>query len=271
MAAAQRVADWQIAAVQNIGQHAKYPLFTTNVDNTRLDDIAAWNYRAPVDEQARFGFAIAHALDSAAPAVNDLAEGLNKKVDIIVQALTGARKPLIVTGSNAGSEAIIEAAANIAKALKGRGSDVGITFVAGAANSMGLAMIGGGSLDQALEQLASGAADTAIVMENDLYRHAPAAQVDAALAKVNNLIVADHQRTAIMDKANLILSSASFAESDGTLINQEGRAQLLPGIRSGLLRRRQEESVHRDAGKLALDALAALHLHQPPRGLDPAR
>ncbi|MEI7111092.1 NADH-quinone oxidoreductase subunit NuoG [Serratia sp. TMDUHS_CL] len=225
MAAAQRVADWQIAAVQNIGQHAKYPLFTTNVDNTRLDDIAAWNYRAPVDEQARFGFAIAHALDSAAPAVNDLAEGLNKKVDIIVQALTGARKPLIVTGSNAGSEAIIEAAANIAKALKGRGSDVGITFVAGAANSMGLAMIGGGSLDQALEQLASGAADTAIVMENDLYRHAPAAQVDAALAKVNNLIVADHQRTAIMDKANLILSSASFAESDGTLINQEGRAQ----------------------------------------------
>ena len=53
MAAAQRVADWQIAAVQNIGQHAKYPLFTTNVDNTRLDDIAAWNYRAPVDEQAR--------------------------------------------------------------------------------------------------------------------------------------------------------------------------------------------------------------------------
>ena len=86
-------------------------------------------------------------------------------------------------------------------------------------------MIGGGSLDQALEQLASGAADTAIVMENDLYRHAPAAQVDAALAKVNNLIVADHQRTAIMDKANLILSSASFAESDGTLINQEGRAQ----------------------------------------------
>ena len=41
MAAAQRVADWQIAAVQNIGQHAKYPLFTTNVDNTRLDDIAA--------------------------------------------------------------------------------------------------------------------------------------------------------------------------------------------------------------------------------------
>ncbi|CAK8741916.1 NADH-quinone oxidoreductase subunit G [Sodalis praecaptivus] len=64
-----------------------------------------------------------------------------------------------------------------------------------------------------------------IVLENDLYRHAPAARIDAALANVNNLIVLDHQRTALQEKANLILSAASFAESDGTLINQEGRAQ----------------------------------------------
>lgn len=225
MAAAQRVADWQIAAVQNIGQHAKHPLFITNVDNTKLDDIAAYNYRAPVDEQARFGFAIAHALDNSAPAVSDLADGLNKKIDVIVQALTGARKPLIITGTSAGSDAIIEAAANIAKALKVAGSDVGITFVASAANSIGLLMIGGGTLDEALELLTRGEADSAIVMENDLYRQAPEAKVDAALANVQNLLVVDHQRTRIMDKASLILPAASFAESDGTLVNQEGRAQ----------------------------------------------
>jgi len=225
MAAAQRVADWQIAAVQNIGQHAKHPLFITNVDNTKLDDIAAYNYRAPVDEQARFGFAIAHALDNSAPAVSDLADGLNKKIDVIVQALTGARKPLIITGTSAGSDAIIEAAANIAKALKVAGSDVGITFVASAANSIGLSMIGGGTLDEALELLTRGEADSAIVMENDLYRQAPEAKVDAALANVQNLLVVDHQRTRIMDKASLILPAASFAESDGTLVNQEGRAQ----------------------------------------------
>ncbi len=49
MAAAQKVADWQIAAILNIGQRAKHPLFVTNVDDTRLDDIAAWTYRAPVE------------------------------------------------------------------------------------------------------------------------------------------------------------------------------------------------------------------------------
>ncbi|WP_137462119.1 hypothetical protein, partial [Escherichia coli] len=43
-------------------QRAKHPLFVTNVDDTRLDDIAAWTYRAPVEEQARIGFAIPHAL-----------------------------------------------------------------------------------------------------------------------------------------------------------------------------------------------------------------
>ncbi|KAA8997020.1 NADH-quinone oxidoreductase subunit NuoG [Affinibrenneria salicis] len=225
MAAAQKVADWQIAAIMNIGQRAKHPLFITNVDSTRLDDIAAWNYRAPVADQARLGFAIAHALDESAPAVADLPLALAPKIEVIVQALAGARKPLIISGTNAGSEEIIAAAANVAKALKGRGADVGITFIAQAANSIGLSMIGGGSLDEALAALACGEADGAVVLENDLYRHAPAAQVDEALARADNLIVIDQQRTAIMDKATLVLPAASFAESDGTLINQEGRAQ----------------------------------------------
>ncbi len=52
---------------------------------------------------------------------------------------------------------IIQAAANVAKALKGRGADVGVTMVARAVNSVGLGMIGGGSLEEALDELESGA------------------------------------------------------------------------------------------------------------------
>jgi len=225
LAAAQKVADWQIAAIMNIGQHAKHPLFVTNVDETRLDDIAAWSYRAPVEDQARVGFAIANALDESAPAVEGIDRDLSGKIDVVVQALAGAKKPLIISGVHAGSEATIQAAANIAKALKGRGADVGITLLAGAANSVGLGMIGGKPLDAALSELSSGAADAVIIMENDLYRHAPKAQVDAALSNTPNVIVVDHQRTATAEKAGLILSTASFAESDGTVVNQEGRAQ----------------------------------------------
>lgn len=225
MAAAQKVADWQIAAILNIGQRAKHPLFVTNIDDTRLDDIAAWTYRAPVEDQARLGFAIAHALDDSAPAVEGLSSELKGKIDVIVQALAGAKKPLIVSGTNAGSIEVIQAAANVAKALKGRGADVGVTMVARAVNSVGLGMIGGGSLEEALSELETGNADAVIVLENDLHRHASAARVDAALAKAPLVMVVDHQRTAIMEKAHLVLSAASFAESDGTVVNNEGRAQ----------------------------------------------
>ncbi|VFS80317.1 NADH-quinone oxidoreductase subunit G [Raoultella planticola] len=225
MAAAQKVADWQIAAILNIGQRAKHPLFVTNIDDTRLDDVAAWTYRAPVEDQARLGFAIAHALDETAPAVDGLSSDLKGKIDVIVQALAGAKKPLIVSGTNAGSIEIIQAAANVAKALKGRGIDVGVTMVARAVNSVGLGMIGGGSLEEALSEMETGAADAVVVLENDLHRHASAARVDAALAKAPLVMVVDHQRTAIMDKAHLVLSAASFAESDGTVVNNEGRAQ----------------------------------------------
>ena len=225
MAAAQKVADWQIAAILNIGQRAKHPLFVTNVDNTRLDDIAAWTYRAPVEDQARLGFAIAHALDNNAPAVDGIDRDLQNKIDVIVQALAGAKKPLIISGTNAGSADVIQAAANVAKALKGRGADVGITMIARSVNSMGLGMIGGGSLDDALTELETGRADAVVVLENDLHRHASATRVNAALAKAPLVLVVDHQRTAIMENAHLVLSAASFAESDGTVINNEGRAQ----------------------------------------------
>ncbi|MCK8428011.1 NADH-quinone oxidoreductase subunit G, partial [Erwinia amylovora] len=97
-------------------------------------------------------------------------------------ALAGAKKPLIISGTHAGIEAMIQAAANVARALKGRGADVGITLLAAATNSVGLGLIGGQSLDTALAELTSGAADAAIVLENDLYRHLPQATVDAALS-----------------------------------------------------------------------------------------
>lgn len=120
---------------------------------------------------------------------------------------------------------MIQAAANVAKALKGRGADVGITMIARSVNSMGLGMMGGGSLDDALGELETGSADAVVVLENDLHRHASATRVNAALAKAPLVMVVDHQRTAIMENAHLVLSAASFAESDGTVINNEGRAQ----------------------------------------------
>ncbi|NWC00910.1 NADH-quinone oxidoreductase subunit NuoG [Pseudomonas gingeri] len=225
MAEAMRVQPWLDAAVKNIGQHALNPLFIASLAETKLDDIAEECVHAAPDDLARIGFAVAHALDASAPAVEGLdaeAQALAKR---IADALLAAKRPLIIAGTSLGSKALIEAAANIAKALKLREKNGSISLIVPEANSLGLAMFGGESLDAALQAVIDGKADAIVVLENDLYTRTDKAKVDAALSAAKVLIVADHQKTATSDRAHLVLPAASFAEGDGTLVSQEGRAQ----------------------------------------------
>ncbi|MBI3906034.1 MAG: NADH-quinone oxidoreductase subunit NuoG [Pseudomonas fluorescens] len=225
MADAMRVQPWLDAAVKNIGQHALNPLFIASLAETKLDDIAEECVHAAPDDLARIGFAVAHALDASAPAVEGLDAEALELAKRIADALLAAKRPLIIAGTSLGSKALIEAAANIAKALKLREKNGSISLIVPEANSLGLAMLGGESVDAALQAVIDGKADAIVVLENDLYTRTDKARVDAALTAAKVLIVADHQKTATSDRAQLVLPAASFAEGDGTLVSQEGRAQ----------------------------------------------
>ena len=230
IAASMKIQDWHIAAVQNVAQDALNPLFIASVAATRLDDVAAECVHAAPADLARLGFAVAHAIDPSAPAVSGLDREAAELAQRIADALLAAKRPLIVSGASLGSQALIEAAANIAGALKNREKNGSISLVVPETNSMGLALLLGEeladrSVDAALHALISGQADAVVVLENDLYRRAASAQVDAALNSAKVVIVADHQQTATTAKAHLLLPVASFAEGDGTLVSQEGRAQ----------------------------------------------
>ena len=225
MAAAMKVQPWLDAAVKNIGQHELNPLFIASLAETRLDDVAEECVHAAPDDLARIGFAVAHAIDPSAPAVVGLDSEALELAQRIATALLEAKRPLIISGSSLGSNALIEAAANIAKALKLRDKNGSLSLIVPEANSMGLALFGGDSLDDALQAVISGKADALVVLENDLFTRVDAATVDAALNAAKVVIVADHQKTATSDRADLILPAASFAEGDGTLVSQEGRAQ----------------------------------------------
>ncbi|MBV7574311.1 NADH-quinone oxidoreductase subunit NuoG [Pseudomonas sp. PDM32] len=225
MADAMRVQPWLDAAVKNIGQHALNPLFIASLAETKLDDIAEECVHAAPDDLARIGFAVAHALDASAPAVEGLDSEALELAKRIADALLAAKRPLIIAGTSLGSKALIEAAANIAKALKLREKNGSISLIVPEANSLGLAMLGGESVDAALQAVIDGKADAIVVLENDLYTRTDKARVDAALTAAKVLIVADHQKTATSDRAHLVLPAASFAEGDGTLVSQEGRAQ----------------------------------------------
>ncbi|WPN45428.1 MULTISPECIES: NADH-quinone oxidoreductase subunit NuoG [unclassified Pseudomonas] len=225
MADAMRVQPWLDAAVKNIGQHALNPLFIASLAETKLDDIAEECVHAAPDDLARIGFAVAHALDASAPAVEGLDAEALELAKRIADALLAAKRPLIIAGTSLGSKALIEAAANIAKALKLREKNGSISLIVPEANSLGLAMLGGESVDAALQAVIDGKADAIVVLENDLYTRTDKTKVDAALTAAKVVIVADHQKTATSDRAHLVLPAASFAEGDGTLVSQEGRAQ----------------------------------------------
>jgi len=225
LAAERKTAGWQDLAVQNIAQHEKSPLYITSLSGTRLDDAATGVCMAAADDQARMGFAIAHCIDESAPVVPNMEADALAFARDVAKSLLAADKPLVVAGVSAGSAALLQAAANVVQALQRKGKPAAISLVVPEVNSLGVAMIGGLSLDAALETLKSGQAEVVVIAENDLYRRAPAAQVDAALQAAGKVIVLDHQQTPTADKADILLSAGSFAESDGTVVSQEGRAQ----------------------------------------------
>jgi NADH-quinone oxidoreductase subunit G len=228
MAAEKHLPDWQAEARANVGQHAKHPVFIASTAATRLDDIAADTLRAASDDIARLGFAVAHALDATAPRVEQLDPALAHLAETIASTLAMAKQPLIVSGTGAGSAAVARAAANVALALHARSVTGELCLIVPEVNSLGLALLTAGQdrgdLDAAFAAVERDAADTLVVLENDLYRRADRARVDALLAKVK-LIVLDHQSHATAAKADVVLSAGSFAESDGTVVSHEGRAQ----------------------------------------------
>ncbi|MBS4687605.1 NADH-quinone oxidoreductase subunit NuoG [Aeromonas sobria] len=230
LARKMKVDLWQVAAVQTLGQNERYPLLITSLDTTRLDDVAADKLHAPYADQARLGFAIANLLDPSAPAVADLSPEQQAQAARWAELLGNAKKPLIIAGSSARDVALVDAASNIAHALKNRGLEASIALVGQEANSLGLAMLGAQALsdkplEAALERIEAEEGLALVTLENDLYRRAPRNRVDAALARLQHLLVIDHQATLTANKADLVLPAASFAEADGTLVNMEGRAQ----------------------------------------------
>lgn len=224
MAAALQVPDWHQAAVQNVAQRALNPLFIASLEHTRLDDLAEHCHRAAPRDLARLGFAVAHAIDPQSPAVEGLEPATREDAERIAAALLAARRPLLIGGTSLGEPALLDAVGNIAQALKNRRKNASLSLVVPEANSLGLSLLGGSPLEDALQALQRGEAQAAVVLENDLYRRTDAQRIEAALEQAT-LVVLDHQATATAARAQLLLPAASFAEADGTLVSQEGRAQ----------------------------------------------
>ena len=226
MAAELRLEPWQDAAVRNLAQDQLSPLFIASVADTRLDDVAQQTAHLAPADIARLGSAVAAKISGGV--VEALAEPLQGLVDSIASALSLAERPLVVSGTGCAHPAVMQAAAQIADALSARGAPAMLSLAVAEANSLGQAMLAGReapSIKTLSDRAAAGEINTLVIVENDLFRRAPAREIIALLDNIANVITIDSLDNPTLSASSLALPAASFAEAEGTLVSMEGRAQ----------------------------------------------
>ncbi|HEX5168431.1 MAG TPA: NADH-quinone oxidoreductase subunit NuoG, partial [Cyclobacteriaceae bacterium] len=169
MAMKAKIPEWNDAAVRELIQDDKGPLFIVSVASTKLDTVATASRQVSPDGIARMASAIAHVIDRDAPPVSDLRDDELRLAETIGNSLMEAACPVVISGTSLGSSSIIEAAANVAIALKRKNDKGGVVYTLGECNSLGLSLLDGEPFEQI--QNRADAVDTIIILENDLYRH----------------------------------------------------------------------------------------------------
>ena len=224
LAAGLGIPRWNDAAVRGVVQDVRGAFYLVTSAPTKLDGAARSATRAAPEDVARLGYAVARLLGADIPERSDSAPEADALAREIAGELERAERPLVVSGTGCGSEPVIRAAAAVASALaRRRAAPAELCIVVPECNSLGLALLGGEPLD-ALDLRGDGSV-TLIVLENDLHRRMAAADVDQLLGAAAHLVVLDHLAHETAARAELVLPVATFAEGDGTLVNNEGRAQ----------------------------------------------
>ncbi|MVT08127.1 NADH-quinone oxidoreductase subunit NuoG [Chitinophaga tropicalis] len=216
---------WHDMAVRELVQDAKGFLANMTVTASPLDEISASTMRAAPDDLARLGFAIAHILNPSLPEVPDATDAVRTQAMNISRALQQAKHPVIITGTSCWNNALVRAAFDIAAALDLTEKRAGLAFVMQDCNSLGLAMMRSSSFEKAITSAERSSNVTAIILENDLYRSVPAGQADAFFSSCKNVVVLDTLHNRTTERADVLIPAATFAEADGTFVNNEARAQ----------------------------------------------
>ena len=209
---------WQDAAVRTLGQDLLSPLVLVTSSSSRLDDIAEHVLTLKPDAIADF----AHALSNRLNGEDTQDEEVRKVAEILLQS----DRPLILSGTSSANQNILQRAAQVAETLCMHKKETMFSLCVPESNSMGVSMLADGdslSLKHVIDQLDD--IDTLVILENDLARRLPNSSIEKLIASNTNIIALDVLENATLGHSSLVLPAASFAESEGTLINYEGRAQ----------------------------------------------
>ena len=226
MAAQLGLETWQDAAIRNLAQDQRSPLYIAAVADTRLADVATGNLSLAPGDVAALGTAVAALIAGREPEA--LSPHLREHAGQIATTLSGARRPLIVSGTGTGSAAVMQSAAAVTEALCAAGGQAILGPVLPEGISPGLALLAGrdaGGWAEGRVRAVPGALASRGELDYDLYRRGSADSIDRLLQAFSRVVVLDGMDNATTSSASLVLAAASFAETDGTLVSLEGRAQ----------------------------------------------
>jgi len=214
---------WHNLAVQNASAGLKGPLIMLTPKPTKIDDIAALTYQNGTESIARVGDALSSILNRS-PLPNELSNEEKQLANNIIDIIKECKSVAIITGTQLKDQKIISTSFNLAKSLKSV-KEVGLYCVVPECNSLGLSILTDNNLNQAFEVIEKELAETLIILENDLFLRAEKTKIESAFSKCKNIVILDHSITKTTSKADIVLASGTFAESEGTIINSEGRMQ----------------------------------------------
>jgi NADH-quinone oxidoreductase subunit G len=218
------VPQWHDAAIREVMQDSRGYLADIGVAHSPLNEIATHTLRAAPDNIAKFGLYLAHLIDSSFPEI-DIDDEMKKQAENVASILQKAKYPVIIAGASYANEALIKAAYNLASVLNKAERKSGLCYVLPDCNSMGFAMMNAPSLEKSVANFSKEDQLTAIVVEADLYRHLSCSVADQFFSKCNHVVGIDHLHNETTEQADILIPASTFAEGDGTIVNNEGRAQ----------------------------------------------
>jgi NADH-quinone oxidoreductase subunit G len=225
MAAKVGIPKWNDASVRELDQDLKSPVFIASPFRTKLDELAKEIYNGSPEKIAELGYTIASLID---PSLKEISKTDNSTRGIagkIAKTLIASENPLIITGVHSRNENLLNASANISAALSRQGKKSSLSIIFSECNSVGLGTMDGGSLDEVFDIVERDRIETLVIIENDLFRRISREKADLIFRRTDHIIVLDLLMNETTNKADLLLPIASFAESIGTIINNEGRAK----------------------------------------------
>ncbi|XOV79595.1 MAG: NADH-quinone oxidoreductase subunit NuoG [Aestuariibacter sp.] len=219
-----QVPDWQDAAVKQLLPDNPVPLFILGPQESALSDDAQVHCKVSENASVEILAALAHRLDDNAPP-GKTAEQYHDVMEPMLEALKTADNPIIITGWHEQSLALLNASANLAKALPQKNNKLAV--VAPDSNSVGLAWLISQSPSPDIETLLSRIdSDTALIMLHAGTRECLSSEAAiSALQKAEPLIDLGMFDSVASDLAQVRLPVTAFSEQSGTMVNYQGRAQ----------------------------------------------